>query len=174
MQLVSVSLCSLSRPQSSRRTALFQLRKGLSGCGFLPCRSELPRWWISESRESQMWTFSKQCVWLWCTPGSSAYVASGSGLRLVCSLVPGRRGAPAAPRAAASAGERKVLAGLITVAQHICTHPCTNAAPLPKYKPCTGWSWWGWTQWIGLKLKALFNACYQFSYLHTSAAFFEM
>lgn len=54
MQLVSMLLCSLSSTQYSHPAALFQLRNGLSGCGFLPCRSELSRWWISEACSSHV------------------------------------------------------------------------------------------------------------------------
>lgn len=54
MQLVSVPLCSLLSTWSSRPAAPFWLGKGLSGYGFLPCRSELSRWWISEARSSHV------------------------------------------------------------------------------------------------------------------------
>lgn len=52
----------------------------------------------------------------------------------------GARGLWEAPGEATSAEVGKVLTGLITVAWHICPPLCTKAAPLPKYKPCTGCS----------------------------------
>lgn len=95
-----------------------------------------------ESRESQMGTFSKQRVWVQHAPGSSAYVASGSRLTLVCSIQLGRPGAwlqlgPLPP---------------------LCTAPFPEASALHKLLGEEGRKeGWG----AGLKLKVLFTACCQ-------------
>lgn len=160
MQLLSGSLCSLSGIRSSFLTAPSWLRKGLSGCGFLPCRSKLSRWWISEACSSHMKarcehfpssvcgssirqaTWQVEVVWdwsaAWCWGGKESWQLPEQ---------------PHLPRRG-----RSSLGFSLWLSTSAPTS-CTNAAPLPEYKSCTGCSWWGWTWWIGLKLKPLFNGC---------------
>lgn len=49
--------------------------------------------------------------------------------------------------------------------------PSTSAPTPHTHRPSPGCSWWSWTWWIRLKLKALFNACCQSSYSDTLAGF---
>lgn len=122
----------------------FDSGKELSCCGFLPCRSELSRWWISEARSSHvkarcehfpssvcgssvrqaaLLTWQVEVVWDW----SAAWCWGGEEPQQL-------------PEQPLLLGRGRSSLGSSLWLSTSAPTPCTNAAPLPQY--CTGCSWW--------------------------------